>query len=172
MNILYTTSNIFDIPLNTAEAVCVTTNGMIKKNGQAVMGAGIAKEANTRFHLADKLADYITRYGNRPFFMGLYKNDTNGNNFNIITFPTKHDWRNDSDLELIRKSAENLVRICDNRDIKRCYLTPVGCANGHLDWESQVKPVIAPILDNRFTIVFRENNVWYKKVVSITTLFF
>ncbi len=157
MQILKTKSNIFDLPVDTQEAVCVTTNGMIKNNGHAVMGRGIAKEADDRFHLSLKLAYYLKKYGNRTFCMGAYTNETTGKQFTLITFPTKHDWRNDSDLDLIKASAENLVRICDNRGITKCYLTPVGCANGHLDWNTQVKPILQPILDNRFVIVFRES---------------
>lgn len=41
MRILNTNRNIFDLPANNS-AVCVTTNGIIKQNGYAVMGKGIA----------------------------------------------------------------------------------------------------------------------------------
>lgn len=34
--------NMWAIP---ADAYCITTNGFVKKNGEAVMGAGCAKEA-------------------------------------------------------------------------------------------------------------------------------
>lgn len=143
------------LTVSEAEAVCVTTNGMIKNNGHAVMGAGIAKEADTRFHLAKRLADYLTKYGNRTFYMGVYNHELTGTPFAIITFPTKHNWRDKSDLELIRQSAENLDKICNNRGITKCYLPPVGCGYGGLDWNSQVKPILEPLLDDRFIIVFR-----------------
>ena len=32
--------SIFDLPANPHEAACVTTNGMIRRDGRAVMGAG------------------------------------------------------------------------------------------------------------------------------------
>ena len=154
MKILNSNKNIFDLPKSAFDAVCVTTNSMIKRNGKAVMGAGIAKEADERFNLGYKLADYLNKYGNRCFNMGLYTNDQTRKTFTIITFPTKYDWRNNSDLTLIKKSAKELVSICDKWNIKHCYLTPVGCKNGNLNWNLQVKPILEQILDNRFTIVF------------------
>lgn len=156
MQILHTSQNIFDLPVSAAEAVCVTTNGVIKQNGEAVMGAGIAKEANTRFHLACKLAEYLRKYGNRPFNMGVFTHEITGNQFAIITFPTKHHWREDSDQMLIKESAINLVKICDKWGIAKCYLPQVGCANGHLDWDSQVQPILGSLLDDRFVVVIRE----------------
>lgn len=152
MRILYNTSDIFQLPKRLDEAVCVTTNSMIRKDGHAVMGRGIAKTANDRFRLSLQLAEYLRKYGNRAFYLGPRTDVRTGRTFAIITFPTKQDWKDDSDLELIRTSAEQVVRICDKFGIRTCYLTCPGCANGHLDWESQVKPVIEPILDDRFVI--------------------
>ena len=43
--------DIFTLPQSNTEGVCVTTNGIIKSDGRAVMGAGIAKQANALFHL-------------------------------------------------------------------------------------------------------------------------
>lgn len=149
MKILNTAKNIFDLPVSEKEAVCVTTNGMVKRNGFAVMGAGIAREADLRFGLSAKLGQYLRAYGNRTFYMGAYQNKA------IICFPTKHNWRDSSDLALIRESAENLVRMCDNRGITKCYLPPVGCGLGGLDWDTQVAPLLNSILDDRFVIVFR-----------------
>lgn len=157
MKILNTSKNIFDLPEKPDHAVCVTTNGMIKKSGEAVMGAGIAKEADTRFKLKYKLADYLQKYGNRPFNMGVYPNSQVGNIMTIVTFPTKNDWRDKSDMKLIRQSAENLVKLCDKFKITTCYLPPVGCGCGGLDWKTQVEPALENILDDRFIIVFRNN---------------
>lgn len=84
--------------------------------------------------------------------MGLRKDNISGKWIRIITFPTKHHWRDESDLELIRTSAEQLIDICEGRGITSCYLTRPGCALGGLDWESQVRPLLEPILDDRFII--------------------
>ena len=144
--------NIFTIAHGRDNAICITTNGKIKKDGKAVMGRGIAKTANDYFSISDKLAKYLGLYGNRVFDMGLYR--FNGcDPYHVITFPTKHDWRDDSDIELIKTSAEQLKVLCDKRGITTCYLPPVGCANGHLDYEKQVKPIIEGILDDRFIVI-------------------
>lgn len=44
--IIHTAANIFQLPLNPTEAACVTTNGIVKPDGNAVMRKGIAKEVN------------------------------------------------------------------------------------------------------------------------------
>ncbi len=93
-----------------------------------------------------------SQYGNRVYDMGFRKDNVTGEWIRIITFPTKHHWRDKSDLELIKTSAEQLIDICEGRGIATCYLTQPGCANGGLDWDSQVKPLIERILDDRFVI--------------------
>lgn len=153
MKILRTTRDIFTIPNGPTTAVCVTTNGMTKKDGSAVMGAGIAKQANLLFNLAPRLGGFLRVYGNRVFDMGyFYLRD---HKYHVITFPTKHDWRDDSNIDLIMASCYQLVELCNKRGYTDVYLTPPGCANGHLDWEKQVRPVVAHILDDRFTVVIR-----------------
>lgn len=154
MRILYDAGDIFNLPKSRNEAVCVTTNGIVKKNGCAVMGAGIAKQANMSFNgLARDLGDLLSWSGNRVYDMGFYKDSITGKRMRIITFPTKYHWRDKSDLELIETSAKQLIDICDERGITTCYLTCPGCANGGLDWENQVRPLLEPILDDRFVIV-------------------
>ena len=152
--------NIFELPQN-GEAVCVTTNGIVKSDGTAVMGAGIAREANHYFNLAPKLGKYITQYGNRAFNLGLYQRCPTDCPkaeviFTIFSFPTKHDWRNDSDITLICRSAEQLMEMCDKFGVTKCYLTPPGCGCGKLNWKNTVKPWLSQILDDKFVVVFRK----------------
>ena len=143
--------DIFALPQN-GEAMCVTTNGIVKQNGHAVMGAGIALQANQKFNLSAKLGMYLNQYGNRAFNLGRYQRD-NGAVFTVFSFPTKHDYRHDSDINLIIKSAEQLVEMCDKFGITRCYLTRPGCGCGKLNWESTVKPWLSQLLDDRFVVV-------------------
>lgn len=144
--------NIWDMPDDTPQknAICVTTNGIIKKNGEAVMGRGIAKDANDRFHVAGILADHLRRKGNCLGVLGYF--ETRGHAFYLLSFPTKHDWRNPSDIHLIQKSAKELVRFTDKHQLSHVYLTPPGCGNGRLEW-TDVKTVLEPLFDNRFIIV-------------------
>lgn len=146
--------NIFDLPQN-GEAMCVTTNGIVKADGHAVMGAGIAKEANKYFHLSERLGKYLKEYGNRAFNLGKYYRNTLNNSacFTVFSFPTKHHWKEDSDMTLIIKSAEQLIEMCNKFGITKCYLTPPGCGCGNLNWETTVKPWLSQILDDRFIVV-------------------
>lgn len=154
---LRTHQSIFELPLN-GEALCVTTNGITKADGTAVMGAGIAKEADKYFHLASRLGSYLKQYGNRAFNMGKYQRNTLNNPaiFTIFTLPTKHHWKEDSDITLICKSCEQLVEMCNKFGITKCYLTPPGCGCGNLNYETIVKPWISMILDDRFIVVLRK----------------
>lgn len=143
--------DIFTLPQGNTEGVCVTTNGILKSDGRAVMGAGIAKQANALFHLDLRLGQYLKAYGNRVFNMGRYSNGSKC--FSVITFPTKYHWKDDSDITLICKSCEQLVELCNKFGITKCYLPPVGCGCGNLNYENIVKPWISQILDDRFVIV-------------------
>lgn len=144
--------DIFKIAHGHDEAICITTNGICKKDGSAVMGKGIAKTADDYFHISGKLGEYLTKYGNRAFDMGFYS-AFGQDEHHVLTFPTKMDWRNDSNINLIVTSAEQIIRICDARGINKCYLPPVGCANGHLNYEALVQPVLSNILDDRFIVI-------------------
>ena len=77
--------------------------------------------------------------------------DDDTNETVIVKFPTKHDWRDYSDLNLIVQSCKQAMSICDKFGIRKFYLTKPGCANGRLDWESMVRPII----DDRFIIADR-----------------
>lgn len=146
--------NIFWLPQGNTEAVAFTTNGIIRKDGRAVVGKGIAKEANDLFHIDQKLAHFLRQYGNRAFNLGQYQNASSGAVFTLFSFPTKYDWKEDSDVTLICKSAEQLMQMCDKFQVTRCYIPPVGCGCGNLSWEHTVKPWISQILDDRFVVIF------------------
>lgn len=132
-----------DIP---GSVVCVTTNGVVKSNGLAVMGRGIALQATKRCpEIQARLGDLLKFYGNRCFRISQ----------RIWTFPTKRDWKDDSDLELIKESCLQLMYMLDKFGVEVCYLPRPGCANGHLQW-ADVKAVIEPLLDDRVHIVTYE----------------
>lgn len=139
--------DIIQLP-QKGEAMCVTTNGCVKKNGHAVMGKGIAKQVNDQFQVSYKLGCLLC-CGNQVYHLGVYSS----RQFHLFSFPTKHDWRNGSDLDLIKASAYGLRAECDKYGIQTCYLTPPGCGCGGLDYNTQVAPILEPILDDRFIVV-------------------
>lgn len=138
---------------------CITTNGFVKKNGEAVMGRGCAKQAATRWPgLPRVLGDLIHEYGNVTQEIG-YSTLTDGEikhcAWDLVSFPVKHHWREKADLALIERSAHQLVELVNEEpdpDEVEVVIPRPGCGNGQLDWED-VEPVIEPILDDRFTII-------------------
>lgn len=148
-----TSSDIFSIPSGPNTAVCVLTNGMVKSNGHAVMGAGQAKQADQMFHCSERLGACLSLHGNHVFDLGDVT--AYGKTYRLIAFPTKHDWRNGSHMELIEQSAHELVQLCDKLGIQTCYLPPAGCGLGGLNWKTQVEPMLSKILDGRFITVLR-----------------
>lgn len=129
---------------NVGTVKCVTTNGFVKNNLCAVMGAGVAKQAKEMFPGIEKtLGVLIHNFGNRPFIINL--------NPVIVSYPTKWHWMEKADIKLIENSAIKLVQLSDALGFDFVALPRPGCGNGKLLWED-VKPVIAPILDNRFYI--------------------
>lgn len=136
--------DIFKLPQD-GEGVCVTTNGMIKSNGAAVMGAGIALQADRQFRVSTTLGEFLRQYGNHVFQLGMHLSPS-GTWFHLLTFPTKHDWRQNSDLSLIAQSCHELIHYCSYLGLSRCYLPPVGCGCGKLDFHKDVLPLLERIL--------------------------
>ncbi len=141
--------NLWDFP---TDAVVITTNGYVRRNGTAVMGRGTALQAARRFPgIASILGAHIQFRGNvvastnvcGPHDME-YKT--------IVFFPVKYNWWEKADLELIERSAHQLVALTDVAGWKAIAMPRPGCGNGQLDW-SDVKAVVAPILDDRFTVI-------------------
>jgi hypothetical protein len=109
------------------------------------MGAGIALEAKTR-------------YPSIPYEFGaMVKN--NGNKVQIteidgitfVAFPVKHNWKDEADLALIKKSADELVELADKMNWSKVLLPRPGCGNGRLKWESVSETL--SVLDDRFHII-------------------
>lgn len=131
------------------EAICVTTNGIVMQNGKAVMGAGIAKFVRDTFPGVDsKLGDFLSKYGNRAFNLGTQEYE--GKKFRLISFPTKNDWKDKSDISLIEKSANELVSIAYKFNLSKIYLPAPGCSHGQLEWQDVKKKLSS--LDERFVV--------------------
>lgn len=134
-------TDIFKYP---CDAVCITTNGEIKKNGRAVMGAGVARSFRDRIKNIDLvLADSLKQHGNKcRIFYKIGK-------VSIIAFPTKILWQDHSDINLIRKSAKELKQIIIDHNLNMVLLPKPGCSNGGLIWNT-VKDVLEEELHSEF----------------------
>jgi len=141
------------------DAICITTNGFIKKNGELVMGRGIAKEAKDQFpSIAKTLGHKVSQHGNHVHILfeaiGHY-NGHDGTEWyqDIVSFPVKHNWWEVADMELIRRSSRELMKWADELPHWENVLLPrPGCGNGKLNW-IDVKREIENILDDRVTVV-------------------
>ena len=123
--------------------IVVTTNGTVNRNGACVMGKGIALQAKQRFpRLPHDLGSIIKLRGNHVTLQPYC---------HIFTFPTKHDWWERSDLELIKQSCKELVEIVSAFK-PPFYLVRPGCSNGRLNWKD-VKPILEKYFDDRFIVV-------------------
>ena len=84
------TGNIWDYH-EQGHWIIITTNGVVKVNGEAVMGKGIALECKTRYpEVPRELGKSITEIGNC-----LHHDGSRG----LVFFPTKHHWRDKSDIK-------------------------------------------------------------------------
>ncbi len=127
----------------------ITTNGYVKTNGLAVMGRGCAKEATLRFpNIQWRLGFELLRYGNHVLYLREFGER------GLITFPVKHIWNERADLQLIERSAHELIdliipyfSITDT-----IYLPRPGTGNGRLEW-NDVKSILLPILTDQIAVV-------------------
>ncbi len=130
-----------------ADVRVITTNGTVKKNGECVMGRGCAAEAKQLYpELAKLLGDYLRNIGNVPHYLrriGVVE---------LYSFPVKHNWHEKADIRLITRSAQLLVDRLVYHKRYTIVLPRPGCGNGGLKWED-VKPVLEPILDDRFHVI-------------------
>lgn len=134
------------------------------------MGAGCAKQAKDRYpKIPSALGQHIWQVGTELAGPQLDEETESsycdricrqGNHLYVwehrkmITFPTKWFWWDDSsDIELIKRSAVELVAAMNANDIEQVYLPQPGTGKGNKDWLNDVRPVIKPILDDRVIVV-------------------
>lgn len=138
--------NVMDY-IGISDIVCVTTNGVVKKNGELVMGPGCARSFKERFpQLSMILGEYVSKYGNECFIAGKCRNTY------IVSFPTKNHFKEKSDINLIKKSAEKLVMIVNELNAKDVRIPSPGTGLGGLS-KSYVYNPLMDILDDRFIIM-------------------
>ena len=153
------------------DAVVVTTNGFVKKDGACVMGRGIAKQLAQHIpSLPYELGAAIKQHGNRVF-----KFNFEGISETIITFPVKpvrgfSDGTNvvahmmhqfpvgsvvcgfamKAEPIIIEQSLVELVTLVNKFGYKDVICPRFGCGAGELSW-NQIKPLAEQYLDDRFT---------------------
>lgn len=148
------------------DAICITTNGMWLEDGRAAMGGGCAgvcakRWPETAFRLGKCLKNFMT---NVPFVIGAL--DDEGEYLEpslkiikekkfkclIFSFPTIDHLMDGAKIKLVENSAKELKKLVDRFELKGIVVPRPGVGIGGLTW-GDVKAVIEPYMDDRFTIV-------------------
>lgn len=123
--------------------IVITTNGSLTKDGRAVLGRGVAKQATAYFTgLAEKLGRRLAEQGSHVFDLGR----------GIVSFPVEETAWSQPDLRIIANSAEELRRLADLSGWDRIVVPRPGCGGGGLAWKD-VLPLLEPWFDDRFTVI-------------------
>jgi O-acetyl-ADP-ribose deacetylase (regulator of RNase III) len=124
-----------DIFRSECEAITNTVNT------KGVMGAGLALAFKRRYpEMYKEYVEVCKKNELRPGKMHVWENPT-GNPKYIINFPTKDDFRKDSEMSYI---IDGLVALKDeiiNRNIRSIAVPALGSGLGGLQWE-EVKSLI------------------------------
>jgi hypothetical protein len=139
------TGDLFAYHKDPESAICIPTNAILKNNGELVMGAGVALTAKLKFpELPYLLGNLIQARGHRVHYI---------EELRIFSFPTKYHWKEDGDLELVKKSAMQLENMVDDLGIEKIYLPKVGCGLGKIDWNLVERELSSILSDDRYSIV-------------------
>ena len=138
--------DLFRQPRSADQVLIVTTNGDVRRDGQCVMGRGIARQVRDNVvGSAARLGALIQEFGNRPFRISE----------GIWSLPVKHHWPEKADLALIEDSLwlmQDMVR----RFTPHTLMFPrPGCGNGGLDWSD-----VAPLMTNFDLAVPSITEIW------------
>lgn len=135
-----------EAPHGQVRWVVIPTNLEVKKDGAAVMGAGLAKQA-------------AERYKSLPHYYGGRMKDT-ANGFlvvagtaKVICLPTKARWKDRSVFALIELGLHSLAEWKQTRPDDLVGLPKLGCGLGGLKWE-EVKPLMERYLVGDEWVVF------------------
>jgi hypothetical protein len=125
------------------DIIAITTNGSLTRDGRAVLGRGVAKQAALRFPgIADTLGRLLANEGSHVFDLGS----------GIVSFPVEETAWSQPDLRIIARSAQELRLLADRSGWQRVVVPRPGCGGGGLAWKD-VQPLLAPWFDRRFTVI-------------------
>ena len=126
---------VCDIWLEPAEFRCIPTSGALTGSGEAVLDAGVAREAAQRFQgLASDLGRLIASRGNHVHLIRQ----------GLVSFPVKqYEWAKPSP-QIIERSARELAGLVGTG---KTLLPRPGCGQDELTWE-MVAPLLSFLPDN------------------------
>lgn len=136
--------------------VFVTTNGVVKRNGELVMGAGAAKRLALMFPEVPKIFGESIKKNEGYRENGEYRlitpftKEIEGKKIQFGGFQVKYGWYDSAKLNLIEFSTKALFNFAldlyNNDESVRIALNYPGIGNGKLK-EYQVEPIIKTLPD-------------------------
>lgn len=146
------TGNIFDFH-KEYDAICCTTNAVVKSNGELVMGAGVAKAFSEYYPwLAKNWGKRVKESPGIDVFVTLMRSKPH-----LVYFRTKDHWKDKSQIHCIEAAIFNLVDLTNRIGWRKVLLPRPGCSNGGLNWETVKQRLkLDRILDDRFYIITKE----------------
>lgn len=115
-------------------------------NSIGVMGKGLALFMRNRIQgLHEHYKLLCTNAGLYPGKVATYQ--IPGKEQQVLLFPTKDHWKDDSKIEYIEAGLQDLVKQIDELGIKELAIVPLGCGCGNLDYTKEVRPLLVKYLD-------------------------
>lgn len=140
--------DLADLWTTPADARCLTTNGDTRADGAAIMGRGVALQAKSRYvGLHFRLGEQLRLAGNVTQIIWTPPGESP-----LVAFPVKYHYKDWADLDLIVKSAQQLVTLADAQGWKSIVLPRPGCGSGRRHWQ-EVRSRLWMLLDDRFLVV-------------------
>lgn len=128
--VLYVKGNLFHSP---AQVLVNTVNTV------GVMGKGVALEFRRLFpEMYNQYRDLCERGAFRVGQLWLYRSPRKW----VLNFPTKQHWRAPSRVEYIEAGLQKFVEVYAGWGIHSIAFPPLGCGNGQLDFDTQVRPLM------------------------------
>jgi hypothetical protein len=123
--------------------IAITTNGALTRDGRAIFGRGVARQAAARYpDLAEILGRLLAAQGNHVFELGS----------GIVSFPVEETPWSLPDLRIIARSAQELRVLADLSGWDNIVVPRPGCGGGGLAW-GEVRPILALHFDDRFLVI-------------------
>lgn len=147
--LMYVQQDIFKSP---AQVIVNTVNTV------GVMGKGIAKRYKEIYpDMYKQYQKFCEQHLLEVGKLWIYKSDTKW----ILNFPTKKHWRNPSKIEYIEEGLKKFVETYEEKGITSVSFPQLGCGNGGLDWENDVRPLMEKYLKDLpidvFVHIYSEN---------------